>query len=64
MSRLIRGKCSQKAGMTCFADLGIVFCYQIVRLGFDYNRTDIVFDCYFDDSMKEGTRKSQGTGKY
>ena len=32
-----------------------------MRLGFDHNRIDIVFDCYFD-SLKEGARKSQGTG--
>ena len=34
---------------------------KIMRLGFDHNRIDIVFDCYFD-SLKEGARKSQGTG--
>ena len=45
-SLLIRAKCSQKAGMTCFSDLAIVLYYEIMRLGFDYNRTDIVFDCY------------------
>ena len=61
-SLLIRAKCSQKAGVTCFSDLAIVLYYEIMRLGFDYNRTDIVFDCYFDDSLKEVTRKSRGTG--
>ena len=62
MSPLIRAKCSQKAGMTCFSDLAIVLYYEIMRLGFDYNKIDIVFDRYFDDSLKEGTRKSRGTG--
>ena len=60
-SLLIRAKCSQKAGMTCFFDLAIVLCYEIMRLRFNYNRIDIVFDRYFDDSLKEGTRKSRGT---
>ena len=62
MAPLIHAKCSQKAGMTCFSDLAIVLYYEIMRLGFDYNRIDIVFDCYFDDNLKKGTRKSQGTG--
>ena len=62
MSPLICAKCSKKAGMTCFPDLAIVLYYEIMRLGFDYNRIDIVFDRYFDDSLKEGTRKSRGTG--
>ena len=48
--------------MTCFSDLAIVLYYEIMRLGFDYNRIDIVFDCYFDDNLKKGIRKSQGTG--
>ena len=61
MSPLIRAKCSQKAGMICFLDLAIVLYYEIIRLGFVYNRIGIVFDRYFDDSLKEGTRKSRGT---
>ena len=43
MSPFIHAKCSQKAGMTCFSDLAIVLYYEIMRFGFDYNRTDIVF---------------------
>ena len=43
MSPFIHAKCSQKAGMTCFSDLAIVLYYEIMRLGVDYNRTDIVF---------------------
>ena len=62
MPPLIRAKCTQMAGMTCFSDLAIVLYYEIVRLGFDYNRIDTVFDRYFDDSLKEGTRKSRGMG--
>ena len=61
MSPLVRAKCSQKTGMT-FWDLAIVLYCEITRFGFDYNRVAIVFDRYFDDSLKEGTRKSQGTG--
>ena len=58
ISPLIRAKCSQKAGMTCFPELVIVLYYEIMRLGFDYNITDVVFDRYFDDNLKEYTRKS------
>ena len=61
MSPLIRAKCPQKAGMTCFSDLAIVLYYEIMRLGFDYNRINFVFDRCFDDSLK-GTRKSRVTG--
>ena len=43
MSPLIRAKCSQKAGTTCFFDLAILLYYEIMRLGFDYNRIDIVY---------------------
>ena len=62
MSPLIRAKCSQKAGMTCCSDLAILLYYEITRLGFDYNRIDIVFVRYFSDSLKEGTRKRRDTG--
>ena len=48
--------------MTCFSDLAIEIYYEIIRLEFDYKRTNIVFGRYFDDSLKEGTRKSWGTG--
>ena len=58
VSPLICVKCSQKVGMTCFSDLAIVLYHEIIRLGFDYNRIGIVFNRYFDDSLKEGTRKS------
>ena len=61
MSPLIHAKCSQMACMTCFLDLATVLYYEIIRLGFDCNRIDIRFERYFDDSLKEGTRKSRGT---
>ena len=48
--------------MTCFSNLAIVLYYEIMSLGFDYNRIDLVFDRYFDDGLKEGTGKSRGTG--
>ena len=42
ISPLICAKCSQKAGMACFSDLAIILYYEIMRLGFDYNRIDTV----------------------
>ena len=64
MSPLIRAKCSQKAGMTCFSDLAIVLYYKIIILGFDYNRIDIVFDRYFGNSLKEGQKKAETLRQY
>ena len=64
MSPLIRAKCSQKADMSCFSDLANILSYKIMRLGFDYSRIDIVFDRYFDDSLKEGPKKAEALGHY
>ena len=50
--------------MTCFSDLAIVLYYEIMRLGFDYNRIDIVFDCYFDDNLKKAQGKAKALGQY
>ena len=62
MFPLICAKYSQKVRMTCVSDLTIILYYEIMRLGFDYNRIAIIFDCYFDDNLKEGARKIRGTG--
>ena len=62
MFPLICAKNSQKVRMTCVSGLSIILYYEIMRLGFDYNRIAIIFDCYFDDNLKEGARKSRGTG--
>ena len=62
MSPLIRAKCSSTASMTCFCDLAVVLYYEIMRLGADYNRVDIIFDRYFHDSLKEDIRGSRGSG--
>ena len=61
---MICAKCSQKAGMTCFSDLAIALYYEIMRLEFDYNRTNIVFGRYFDDSLKEGKEKGKALEQY
>ena len=42
ISPLICAKCSQKAGISCFSDLAIILCYEIMRLGLDYDRIDTV----------------------
>ena len=34
----------------------------MLRLGSDFDRIDIVFDRYFENSLKEDTRKGRGQG--
>ena len=36
--------------------------YEVLRLGSDFDRIDIVFDRYFENSLKEDTRKGRGQG--
>ena len=36
--------------------------YEFLRIGSEYDRIDIVFDRYFDSSLKKDTRNSRGSG--
>ena len=60
MSPLIRSKCTDTKDINSFSDLAVLLCYEVLRLGSDFERIDIVFDRYFENSLKEDTRKGQG----
>ena len=63
MSPIIRAKCFSLLDIIlCFSDLAVVLYYEVLRLGSDYERIDLVFDCYFNWTLKEVTRISKGTG--
>ena len=40
----------------CFNDLAVVLYYKITELGLGYERINVVFDRYFNQSLKEGTQ--------
>ena len=63
MFPIVRAKCfSLPDNILCFNDLAIVLYYRVLRQGSGYNRINVVFDCYFNQSLKEATRISGGTG--
>ena len=63
ISSVIRTKCfSLPDNISCFDELAVVLYYEITELGSGYERINIVFDRYFNQSLKEGTRNSRGTG--
>ena len=48
--------------MNTFYDLAVMLYYEVLRIGSEYDRIDIVFDRYFDSSLKEDARSSHGNG--
>ena len=46
----------------CFSDLGVVIFYHVESLTFSFHRTDLGFDQYFEQSLKENTRKDREMG--
>ena len=63
MSPIIRAKCFSLLDIIlCFSDLAVVLYSEVLRLGSDYERIDLVFDCYFNWTLKEVTRISKGIG--
>ena len=45
-----------------FHEFSLIIYYYILELSTDFSRIDIVADQYFQDSLKEGTRKGRGSG--
>ena len=45
-----------------FHEFAVVFYNHVVRLAAGFNRLDVVFDRYFNDSLKAQTRKGRGSG--
>ena len=63
MSLVIRAKCaSVTSDADCFSDLAIVIFYHVQSLTSSSDRVDLVFDRYFEQGLKEDTRKGLGMG--
>ena len=63
MSLVIRAKCASVTSDTdCFSDLAIVIFYHVQGLTSSSDRVDLVFDRYFEQGLKEDTRKGLGMG--
>ena len=62
MSPLIRAKCFASKDIACFSDFAVLIYYKVLKLGAAHQRIDLVFDRYFDNSLKEDTRKNRGSG--
>ena len=55
MSPLIRAK-SCSFGIDTFSDFAVIIYDHVMKLSHGYDRVDLVFDRYFQESLKEGTR--------
>ena len=44
------------------SDLTVLLYYHVLNICFAFSRIDVVFDRYFDKSIKEDMRISRGTG--
>ena len=62
MSPIIRAKAFSSSGAECFSDFAVLLYYEVMKLASSHERIDVVFDRYFDKSLKEGTRKNRGAG--
>ena len=61
MSPIIRAKaCS--SGIECFSDFAVIIHHHVMKLSHGYDRIDLIFDRYFEGSLKDGTRNERGTG--
>ena len=61
MSPTIRAKCFTCRDIVCFSDFAVLIYYEIIKLAGNHNRIDLVFDRYFENSLKEDTRKNRGS---
>ena len=61
MSPIIRAK-SCSSGIECFSDFAVIIYHHVMKLSHGYDRVDLVFDRYFEASLKAGTRNERGTG--
>ena len=62
MAPLIQAKCSNLCDISCFSDLATLLFHHIENLGSTFARVDLIFDLYFEDSLKEATRDKRGQG--
>ena len=64
MSPLIRAKAfaTHSGTLRDFGEFALMIFYEVMELSSNYNRVDLVFDRYFEKSLKEGTRSGRGQG--
>ena len=62
MVPVIGTKCSNLGDISCFSDLATLLFHHIVNLGSIFARVDLIFDCYFEDSLKVTTQDERGKG--
>ena len=63
MSPVIRAKCaSVTSDVDCFSNLAFVIFFHVQSLTSSFDRVDLVFDRYFQQSLTEDTRKGRGVG--
>ena len=61
MSPIIRAKCFTCRDIVCFSNFPVLIYYEIIKLAANHNRIDLVFDRYFENSLKEDTRTFRGS---
>ena len=60
MSPVIRAKCASIVDAYSFSDLSVLLYHHIMFLGMEYDRIDLIYDRYFETSLKNDTRKGRG----
>ena len=48
--------------LASFGEFSLLVYYKVMKYGTNYDRIDLVFDQYFNKSLKEGTRSWRGEG--
>ena len=48
--------------LTNFGEFAVLVYYEVMKHAWNYDRIDLVFDRYFEKSIKEGTRSGRGEG--
>ena len=64
MSPLVKSKAfaTDTSNLADFSEFSLLIYYEVMRLASNYDRIDLVFDRYFERSLKEGTRTGRGEG--
>ena len=60
MSPIIRAA-SCSTGIENFSDFAVIIYHHVAKLSHGYDRFDLIFDRYFQESLKEGTRNDRGS---
>ena len=64
MSPLIKAKAfaTHTGSLVNFGEFSLLVYYEVMKYGMNYDRIDLVFDRYFESSLKEGSRSRRGEG--